>query len=350
MIIYIVYKLVEIWRCNFVTQDLLFITKPTVTTKEAADLMGVTVQTILKKEKEGLIECVYKDNWKQFGSKVFYLEDIERLVEKEEINGLSTKEAAEILNVAPSTIFTYIKSGELPATMIEKRGKQVYLIDEEELEIFMLDYKKTTIKERKTFITNTQGTEVYLYQLLSHHETGKKARVIEINGSDGKCITEDEKIFPLSKYRELGYTIEPYVKQSVITKRGYLSFTFKKPQLFNSITYNLLNLFYKELGVTNMRLNVTTDTIKIEIKPFVLHVAPLQFQEEVKYLHSHMNTGSILPHVESIYFKSNVEPLTFHADHEFKQKIVQMAADAGMGQEEFLLQAVKSYIRDLEQR
>ncbi|PFY26263.1 excisionase, partial [Bacillus toyonensis] len=50
------------------------------------------------------------------------------------------------------------------------------------------------------------------------------------------------------------------------------------------------------------------------------------------------------------YFKSNVEPLTFHADYEFKQKIVQMAASAGLGQEEFLLQAVKSYIRNLEQQ
>ncbi|PGQ03352.1 helix-turn-helix domain-containing protein, partial [Bacillus cereus] len=110
------------------TQDLLFITKPTVTTKEAADLLGVTVQTILKKEKDGLIECVYKDNWKQFGSKIFYLEDIERLKNKNEVKGLSTKEVAEILNVAPSTIFTYIKSGKLPASRIEKRGKQVYVI------------------------------------------------------------------------------------------------------------------------------------------------------------------------------------------------------------------------------
>ncbi|PHG70951.1 excisionase, partial [Bacillus cereus] len=146
------------------TQDLLFITKPTVTTKEAADLLGVTVQTILKKEKDGLIECVYKDNWKQFGSKIFYLEDIERLKNKNEVKGLSTKEVAEILNVAPSTIFTYIKSGKLPATMVEKRGKQVYIIDEEDLEIFMLDYEKTKTKERKTFITKIQDEDIYLYQ------------------------------------------------------------------------------------------------------------------------------------------------------------------------------------------
>ncbi|KXY54727.1 excisionase [Bacillus cereus] len=331
------------------TQDLLFITKPTVTTKEAANLLGVTIQTILKKEKDGLIECVYKDNWKQFGSKIFYLEDIERLKNKNTVKGLSTKEAADILNVAPSTIFTYIKSGKLPATKVEKRGKQVYLIDEEELEIFMLDYEKTKTKERKTFITKIQGEDIYLYQLLRHQHTGKAARVIEINGTDGKILTEDEEIFPLSTYKEHDYSFESLPKQAVITKRGYLSFSFKKPQLFNSITYNLINLFYKELGVTNMRLNISSDTIKLEIKPFVLQIEPLQFQEEIKYLHSHMKSGTILPHVEGIYFKSNVEPFTFHADNEFKKKVVQMAADAGIGQEEFLLQAVKSYITNLEQ-
>ncbi|MEK4418465.1 helix-turn-helix domain-containing protein [Bacillus sp. FSL K6-0268] len=326
------------------TEDLLFITKPTVTTKEAADLLGVTVQTILKKEKEGLIECVYKDNWKQFGSKIFYLGDIERLKNTAELKGLSTTEAAEILNVAPSTIFTYIKSGKLPAKMIEKRGKQVYLIDEEELEIFMLDYEKVKTKERKTFLTKIYDKDIYLYQLLRHIHTEKTARVIEINGNDGKILTEDEEVFPLSTYKEHEYSFEILPKQTVITKRGYLSFTFKKPQLFNSITYNLINLFYKKLGATNMRLNITPDTIKLEIKPFVLQVDPLQFQEELKYLHAHMNSGMILPHVEGVYFKSNIEALSFHATHEFKQKVIQMAADAGMRQEEFLLHAVQTYM------
>lgn len=40
------------------TQDLLFITKPTVTTKEAADLMGVTVQTILKRKRRSNRMCI----------------------------------------------------------------------------------------------------------------------------------------------------------------------------------------------------------------------------------------------------------------------------------------------------
>lgn len=144
------------------TQDLLFITKPTVTTKEAADLLGVTVQTILKKEKDGLIECVYKNNWKQFGSKIFYLEDIERLKNNEEVKGLSTKEAAEILNVAPSTIFTYIKSGKLPASRIEKRGKQVYVISKEDLDTFQLDYEKLQQKNEKHLLLRFK-MKIYIY-------------------------------------------------------------------------------------------------------------------------------------------------------------------------------------------
>ncbi|MFD0769171.1 helix-turn-helix domain-containing protein [Bacillus sp. CGMCC 1.60114] len=331
------------------SQDLLFISKPTVTTKEAAEILGVTVQTVLKKEKEGLIECVYKENWKQFGSKIFYLEDIEKLMNEEEIRGLSTKEAAELLNVAPSTIFTYIKSGKLPATLIEKRGKLVYMISEDDLQTFQLHYAKTTTKERKTFITKIEDTEVYLFQLLTHNETSKLARIIEINGKDGKVMTQEEEIFPLSEYKARGYKVDHFEKQAVITKRGYISFKFKKPQLFDSITYKLITLFYREIGSTNMRLFVDQDTIHVEIKPFVFKIDPIQFQEEIKYLHSHMKTGSILPHAEGIFFKSNMEPLTFHVEHEFKKQVIKMATAAGLGQEEFLFQAVKTYMSTLKE-
>lgn len=52
----------------------------------------------------------------------------------------------------------------------------------------------------------------------------KTARVIEINGADGKILTEDEEILPLSTYKEHDYSFEPFHIQGVITKRGYLCF------------------------------------------------------------------------------------------------------------------------------
>lgn len=54
---------------------------------------------------------------------------------------------------------------------------------------------KNYIKRAKTFIAKLQDEDIYLYQLLTHQHTGKIARVIEINGADGKILTENEEIF-----------------------------------------------------------------------------------------------------------------------------------------------------------
>ncbi|MGG5737398.1 helix-turn-helix domain-containing protein [Bacillus cereus group sp. IBL03679] len=327
------------------SQDVWFLTKPTVTTKEAAEMLEVTVQTVLKKEKEGLIACVYKDNWKQFGSKIFYLEDIQSLMIEDQVDGFTTKEAADLLNVAPSTIFTYIKSGKLPATQVEKRGKQVYVIGEEDLEAFQKQYdSKANRKERKRFRMKIQDTEIFLFQLLTHQETSKQARVIEINGTDGRVMTEEEAVFSLSAYKEKGYRVPTYPKTPVITKRGILSFSFRKPQLFHAMPYRLINLFYEKIGVANMRVSLQQDTIHLEVKPCLLRVNPAEWQEEIQYLYTHMTSGSLVPHTKGVFLKSNMESLSFHADHAFKQQVIAMAKAEEMGQEEFLYHAVRSYI------
>ncbi|GLV65952.1 hypothetical protein Bmyc01_46210 [Bacillus mycoides] len=59
-----------------------------------------------------------------------------------------------------------------------------------------------------------------------------------------------------------------------------------------------------------------------------MHINSLiETREEIKYFLSHMKSGSILPHVECIYFINNVKPLTFHADYEFTGKVVKIAPD-----------------------
>lgn len=46
--------------------------------------------------------------------------------------------------------------------MVEKRGKQVYIIDEEELEIFMLDYEKLKQKSEKHLLLRFK-MKIYIY-------------------------------------------------------------------------------------------------------------------------------------------------------------------------------------------
>lgn len=69
---------------------------------------------------------------------------------------------------------------------------------------------------------------------------------------------------------------------------------------------------------------------------FYFAIDPLQFQEEIKHLHEHTKSSSILPHIQGVYLKRNIETLSFYPDYECKQKVVQMTADDVIGQEKFL--------------
>lgn len=327
------------------TQDTFFITQPTVTTKEAADLLGVTVQTVLKREKEGHLTCLYPDSWKQFGSKIYAKEEVEALLNQSSPVGFTTKEAADLLGVVPSTIFTYIKSGKLVARRIERRGKQVYVIEADALEAFQQTYEGGTKRnEKKAFVIKQNDTEILLFQLLVHQDTAKKARVVDLQGNEGTVMTEEERLFPLSTYQERGYELQTYAKRPLITKRGFVSFSFPKPPFVHGIPYRIMHVFYKHIGAANMRVSLVQNTIHVEVKPCLIEMDVLSWKEEIQYLHAHIETGSLVVHAKGLLLKSNQESLTFYAPRTFKQQVSEMAQEDGIGKEEFLYRAVQAYI------
>lgn len=69
--------------------------KEMVTTKEAATILNVKPSTIHKYVREGKIKPVYEENWQIDATKLFYLEDVERLKNKNKKPGITTGEAAE---------------------------------------------------------------------------------------------------------------------------------------------------------------------------------------------------------------------------------------------------------------
>ncbi|QWI73053.1 helix-turn-helix domain-containing protein (plasmid) [Bacillus mycoides] len=327
-------------------QNMLFITEPIVTTKEAAKILNVTVQTVLKYEKEGKLSSVYKENWKQFGCKMFYEEEVKKIVQQNQKIGYTTKEVADLLEVAPSTVFNYIKEGKLQAEMVKSRGKEVYLIKEENIENFISEYDiKAGVKERKTFIKKVKDIDVHLFQLCKHKKSGDLARVIKIAEDNIKVLTEDEKLLDLEEILEQEYEVKQFEKRPVITKRGFITFTFKRPQLFHSITYKLIELFYQQIGYANMRLTLKEDSIEINVKPCMLQIDTMQYKEEIEYLHAHMTHGSMLPHKNGIILKSNLEPLSFYVDHTFKKRVKELANQQNMGLEEYLHYIVNEHLK-----
>src|SRR5437762_1120614 len=89
-----------------------------LTTKETAETLGVTEQTIYNYVKEGRITPWNKDTWKMDGTYLFHAEEVGRIEGELKKPGLTTKEIVAYLErlnikISPSTVISKMKSGEL---------------------------------------------------------------------------------------------------------------------------------------------------------------------------------------------------------------------------------------------
>jgi predicted XRE-type DNA-binding protein len=115
------------------------------------------------KVKEKKLRPVYEDKWQIESTLLFRKEDVLKLQKQLEKPGYITAEVAEILEIHPTTLSSYIKKRLLKA---EKDfhiglGKDVYFI-KEELERFQREYQ-TNNKSKQFFI---QNGNYYLFQSL----------------------------------------------------------------------------------------------------------------------------------------------------------------------------------------
>jgi predicted XRE-type DNA-binding protein len=116
------------------------------------------------KVKEKKLRPVYEDKWQIDSTLLFRKEDVLKLQKQLEKPGYTTGEVAEILEIHPTTVSSYIKKGLLKA---EKDfhiglGKEVYFIKEEELERFQREYQ-TNNKSKQFFI---QNGNYYLFHIM----------------------------------------------------------------------------------------------------------------------------------------------------------------------------------------
>lgn len=88
-------------------------TREKLTTKAAASYLNVAEVTIHKYVKDGLLEPAYK-NWQDDGTKLFFLEDIQKMAEElKRPEGMTISEIANRLDISNSHILKSIKNGKL---------------------------------------------------------------------------------------------------------------------------------------------------------------------------------------------------------------------------------------------
>ncbi|GAA3334366.1 hypothetical protein GCM10020331_102040 [Ectobacillus funiculus] len=70
----------------------------------------------------------------------------------------------------------------------------------------------------------------------------------------------------------------------------------------------------------------------------MLEINPLQYQEEIKYMHRHVVDGEIAVRHNGVLLDSKIETLSFYVDKQFKDQVKMLAKEQGVGLEEFFVE------------
>lgn len=306
-----------------------------LTTKEAAELLEVKPSTIHKYVREKKLNPVYDSNWQIDATKLFFREDIEG-IKKELIKpGITTGEAAELLGLHVATISQYIQKGILKAEKKPYRGRDIYFITPEAIETFKSNYELSRKKEQKEFFDKETGFA--WFQSFKDKKGNNGHRILLDESSEPYLYTTDGRKIVLNRIELEGYVpISPISDIDYIHKRGYAKFKFKESNTF----YYIVELFYKYLGPKSIKIIINEEnSVHVEVKPILIN--EMLNEEVIQELNECVIEGSIIQRLDGIYIDSDLESITVAIPSELKALIKTQAEISNQTMEEVVLQLLK---------
>ncbi|RHW36061.1 helix-turn-helix domain-containing protein [Neobacillus notoginsengisoli] len=307
-----------------------------ISTNDAAELLNVKPSTIHRYVKQGKLKPVYEENWHIDTTKLFYKEDILSLKKQLTKPGITTGEAAELLGVHLTTIALYIKQGDLKAEKKLYRGREINFISPEELERFKSEHIESRKKRRKEFYDKETGFA--WFQSFKDRKGNTNNRILLDDNEQPYLATGDGKRIALNQIHKKGYKpVTPILDKPYKTKRGFAKFSFKEDELF----YQVIEFFYKHLGPKNMKVKKKQGNILVDVKPDFI---PEILDEKIyNFLSESITSGEAIKRLDGILINSNLEIISVAAPSELKQRIKDEAEERRISMEDLVIEILNNY-------
>ncbi|NRG31603.1 helix-turn-helix domain-containing protein [Niallia circulans] len=318
--------------------------KKQITTKEAAELLGVAQNTVLSYTRQGILTAVNEKSWKIDNTKYFYKDDVEEVKDRLKKPGLSTSEVAAQLGVSSVTVFNYIKDGKLSADKEIYRGRELYFIKQMELDRFQKNYKNTRNRNNKGFYS--KSSKQGWFQLFIHEGSQEQGRLMVGEDRDYFLLTTSGNKITYAKIDEYGfkpcYLIE---RGSIISKRNFAKFEFPYEYNVKSNIYCFLDKCYEYITPTNMRMNINKQMIVLEIKPFCFPYDALD-EDMTQTIKEYLVEGSIISTVKGIYIDSEYDMLSLEIPTQVKNSLKLIAAKRGLTLEDLVSDILVEFVNE----
>lgn len=309
--------------------------KSVLNTSEVAELLGVAKTTVYKYVKEGKIKPRNLNNWQIEQKYEFDRDDVKLLKTKQQKKpGYTTGEAAKLIGCTTQTILKHIKEGTLAAEKMMYRGLDRNFISKAELDRF----KEIYSFNQKTHFIDKPELKCYLFQLYKSKKItsdgnsddtddissrgGDLARIVELDDQGkGLLVTESEKVISLDELLKNYQAVTEMKVMKNSVKKGYAILKLPKPKLLKSLTYRLIDFIQAEVGINNIKLEVTEENIILEIKPVFLPLNTQEHHDMIDCIKSYIIEGYVVVRDDAIFIDSDIEVIQTHVSSKVKRNL-----------------------------
>lgn len=310
-----------------------------ITSREAAELLNVKITTIQKYVREKRLVPSNEASWHIDNRKYFYEDEVLQLKKELAKPGYTTGEIAKMLKLHPVTVSQFVSKGVLKAEKHIYRGRELSFISPEEYERFSNEYLEKKRAEKKEFYDKDLG--IAWFQSFTN-SNGVIGRILLEDNTPILFTSRGSKI-DITEIESNGFSPRTHiVDHGYSSKKGYARFEFPYEEVIESPIYDFIEVCYEHIGFKNMKLGLFESSIVLEIKPYLFSYDRLSHVIE-KQLDLYIKEGNITPSRNGLFVDSDYEILTFAAPSSLKNEVKRTCEEKSIPMEELLLEIVTGY-------
>ncbi|EJQ56086.1 hypothetical protein [Bacillus mycoides] len=312
----------------------------TMTTNEVKDYLDISHFIFNNLMKQGQLTPINKDTWRLDGSFLFSREEVEKLKDEREIEGITLYQASKEYPISINQLEKWIEEEKLVYTVQEYRNRQTKFVKEDDIRKLVQQ-----VEQASAVYTFSQKHNVVLFQKFIKGNT--LARIISIP-KRGDIILLDEFGNNLTLRTALK---EGYESAYILSDKPrshhqrFVKFRFPKSDQLRNNIFNLIDNILQYVSPRNLKVSEEEGFLYFEIRQSLVILSPGIQIEWINELTPYIIEGKIVPRINhSVYLDSNTvtKPVILtNKEYEYIKKIT---SETNSSIEEFIAVAIRDKI------
>ncbi|MDM5186053.1 DNA-binding protein [Bacillus sp. DX4.1] len=290
--------------------------------------------------KQGQLNPINRDTWRLDGSFLFKREDIEKLKEERETEGITLYQATKDYNVSMYQLEKWIEEGNLTCTIQKHRNRETKFVKEEEIHGLVQQLDQTN-----TLYTFSQKHSVVLFQKFM--EGNKLARIISIpKRGDIVLLDEFGNNMTLEDATKMGYKPSYVLSDKPRSHhQKFVKFRFPKSDQLRSNIFHLIDLVLQYVSPRNIKVSEEDGFWYFDVRQSNIQL-PMQMQVEwIDCLTPYIIEGKLTGRVNnSVYLDSSSVTKSVTITSNEHHSITKIVKETNSSIEEFIASAIRDKI------